>query len=116
MSAARAGRLRHRIEIQRNDYTQDPNTGEQVRDWKQVKTIWASVEPISGKDFIAAGAEQSEVRNRITVRWNDWITPDMRIKFRGMYYHIQAIMADNRSGLEHLTIMATQGVRREQDL
>lgn|SRR5690625_3468587 len=99
----RAGKLRHRIEIQKKDRVSDGGGG-YYYDWVIVATVWASVEPLSAREFLQAQAVQSEVTARITIRYRDDITPDMRILHRGQTYYIQGVLADNRSGLEYLTL------------
>ena len=86
-----AGRLRHRITIQepvtaRNSY------GEAITTWTAVATVWASVEPLSGREFFAAEHVQSEVTHRVRMRWQSGITPDMRVLFDGRVLTIDAVI------------------------
>lgn len=41
-----AGKLRHRITIQRETVTRD-EYGSEVKTWDDLATVWASVEPLS---------------------------------------------------------------------
>lgn len=106
----RAGKLRHRVTIQRPGKTQDPVTGEIKNGWTDVVTVWASVEPLSVREFIASEAGQSEVSARITIRYRAGITAKMRIKHRGQIFNIQGVLADPKSGLEYLTLPVSAGV------
>lgn len=110
-----AGKLRHRIAIQEYRYvSQDPVTGEEKREWVTVRECWASVEPLSARDMIAAQAAQSKVTARITIRYADDIDASMRIVFakRGkqVIYEIDGVLADPISGQEYLTLVVAEGV------
>ena len=52
-----AGKLRHRVTIERfTQGAQDPNTGDIINQWQVLRVVWASFEPVSGREFIAASA------------------------------------------------------------
>ena len=106
----RIGKLRHRVTIERPGLTQDPATGEMIPGWQKVKTVWASVEPLSAREFIAAGADQAELSAKIIIRHRDDIAPDMRIVHRGKVYNIQDVLPDPESGRHYLTIPVSEGV------
>lgn len=110
-----AGKLRHRIEIQRYEYLgQDPETGGEIREWQEFQSCWASIEPLSAREFIAAQATQSKVTARVTIRYMDGLDASMRILHvvRGVtrVYNIEGILADRESGLEYLTLPVSEGV------
>lgn len=104
------GKLRHRVRIERPDTTQDLDTGEMVPGWALVATVWASVEPLSAREFIAAQAGQSEVTARVMMRHRDGITPDMRLVHRGKNYDIHGVLPDSKSGRHYLTLPVSEGV------
>ena len=105
-----AGKLRHRVTIQRlSEGVQDPMTGDIITDWQDLKTVWASVEPLSVREFIQAGASQSEVTTRITMRKTDVKAAD-RILHRGQIFNVIGVLPDPKSGLEYITLPCTEGV------
>lgn len=109
----KAGRLRHRIEIQQRAQVQDPVTGEMINGWQPVPgmdKVPASVEPLSARDFIAAQAGQSEISARIVIRYRPGVLSTMRIIHRGKVYGIKGVLPDKDSGLEYLTLPVTEGV------
>lgn len=114
MSGVAAGELRHKVELQALVVTQDPNTGEMVNTWTTIAEPWAKIAPLSAREFLAASAEQSEVRAKITIRYRQGVNATMRIVYRGLYYGIIGVMADDFSMLEHQTIMVSEGVRLDQ--
>ncbi len=114
MPAVASGNLRHKVQLQAKQITQDPVTGEMVDSWVTIAQPWAEIVPMSGSEFMAAGAEQSEVRGRIVIRYRDDVDASMRVVYRGRYYSILAVLPDAESGKEHLTLMTGEGVRLDQ--
>ena len=106
----RNGKLRHRITLQRPGLSQDPQTGEMIPGWQDVATVWASIEPLSAREFIAAQAGQSEVSARVVIRHRDDVDATMRALYRGKLYNIHGVLADPKSGLEYLTLPVSEGV------
>lgn len=109
----KAGSLRHPIEIQHLITMRDPETGEfGDPSWQVFANTWASVEPLSAKDLIAAKAAQSEATARILIRYRRDVLPTMRIVHRGQVYSIEGPpLEDDKSGLEYLTILVSKGVK-----
>lgn len=108
-----AGKLRHRVQIQHKVTAQDPQTGEQLTEqWVEFAKVWASVEDLSARDFIAAQAGQSEAKSRVVIRYREGITSAMRVvlddgKVCGI---VGPPLADPNSRKEYLTLLVTSGV------
>jgi SPP1 family predicted phage head-tail adaptor len=64
----RTGAMRRRITLQSRDATVDANGG-QVTSWTNVATVWASIEPLSVRELLAAQSVQSEISHKITLRY-----------------------------------------------
>lgn len=111
MSGVASGRLRHKVALQAQQITQNPNTGAMITTWVTQAEVWAAVEPLSGREFLAAKAEQSEVTGKIILRHRSDVNATWRVLFRGNAYAIKAVLADVDSGLEHLTLLTGVGVR-----
>jgi len=105
----RAGRLRHLVMLQHPISSRDSQTGDVLRSWENFAQVWADVQPISGREFIAASAAQSEVTTRITIRQLAGVNASMRILHRGQIYNIHGVLADPQSGLEYLTLPCSEG-------
>lgn len=109
----RAGRLRHRIDIQRKITERNPETGAVIEEaWE---TVWekcpAAVEPLSSREFISAKAEQIEATDRMIIRYRDGVLATMRILYRGRIYSIVGPpLADAASGRDYLSILVSAGV------
>jgi len=109
-----AGRLRHRVQLQSQVHTQNPTTGEIITSWQTQATVWAAVEPLSAREFIAAQSTQSEVTARITIRYLAGISASWRVLHRGQTYNIHGVLADKVSGMEYLTLPVSVGVNDGQ--
>jgi SPP1 family predicted phage head-tail adaptor len=81
------GELRHKITIQKLVNIQD-TFGQPVEQWPDVVTVWASVNPIIGREFFAAQQVNSEVTHKIKMRYRSDITSDMRIKLGNRIFDI----------------------------
>jgi SPP1 family predicted phage head-tail adaptor len=114
MPAVASGKLRHKVQLQAQTVTQNPETGEMETVWATIAEPWAEIVPMSGREFLAASAEQSEVRGRIVIRYREDVDATMRVLYRGKYYAIHAVLPDADSGKEHITLMTGEGVRLDQ--
>lgn len=112
-----AGKLRHRVVIQKQIEVQDLDNGALNVTWQDIATVWSSIEPLSANEFIAAMAEASKVTTRITIRYRKDITAKMRLYHaaKEQYYNIEGVLADKDSGLEYITLPCSEGVRYQQD-
>lgn len=107
----KAGRLRHRVDIQSRSNVQDPITGEITVTWVNTWTaVPAAIEPLSAREFIAAQAVQSAVTARITLRYRAGLDASMRIVHNGTIYNIAGVLADPDSGIGYVTLPCSQGV------
>lgn len=110
-----AGTLRHRIAIQQQVRTQDPETGDITITWQPVyNSVPAAVHFLSAKEFIASNTTQAQIVARITIRFLPNLTAEMRIIHLGKIYNPAGWLPDNDSGLEYLTAPVSQGVNDGQ--
>ena len=103
-----AHRLRHRITIEQKTAGADA-WGQPVETWETVAIVPAEVWPLSGREYIAAQAEQAGVTTRITIRYQAGIEPAMRVTHDGKTYNIRAVLPDP-TARRHLTLMCESGV------
>ena len=110
-----AGKLRHRVDIERQSYAQDEQTGEMVTTWvSYAQSIPASIEPLSAREFIQAAATQSQVTARIVIRYLPGVTAAMRVIHNGRQYNIHGVLSDKSSGIEYLTLPVSEGINDGQ--
>lgn len=108
-----AGKLRHRVTVIYFTYVQD-SFGSPVPQEHELGKFWAEVRNLSGRELMAAQAENSKVIGRIRMRRNDDIEHGMMIDHRGKRYNIEAVIPDEDSGLEFITIPFSEGVRENE--
>ncbi|MEO8630202.1 MAG: phage head closure protein [Betaproteobacteria bacterium] len=65
----RAGALDRRVVIDSAIDTQDATTGEPIRSWGLLATVWASIEPIRGREATIDAGLLAEMDTRITIRY-----------------------------------------------
>jgi len=85
------GDLRHRISFEEEVKTPDGYLGSTVT-WRSVTTVWASVEPLSGREYFYGQQISSEISHRIRIRYNETVDAEMRINFGGRYMQIASIL------------------------
>lgn len=106
-----AGRLRHRVQLQRQVYAQSPATGAETVSWELLADrVRAEVAPLSARELVAAKAVDGEVTLRVTIRYRDDVTDKCRVLFRGKILNIHGVLPDPVSGLEYLTLPCSEGV------
>ena len=98
-----AHRLRHRVTIEQKTAGEDA-WGQPVETWETVAIAPAEVWPLSGREYIAAQAEQAGVTTKITIRYQAGIEPAMRVLHDGKTYNIRAVLPDP-TARRHITLM-----------
>lgn len=97
------GALNQRVLISRYSSTQD-EIGQVIEAWAPLATVWAAVEPQAGREFVAAGAAQSELTTRIRLRYRPGITSADRVIHDGKTYNIASVI-DYRSAKREIVLM-----------
>jgi SPP1 family predicted phage head-tail adaptor len=95
----------HRIRIQRLTEGQAPN-GEPLDEWLLVAEVWSDIRDIGGREFVAAGAERSEVTTRIRIWRRGDIDASMRVLHGTRVYNIKAVIEEGARGT---LLMCTKG-------
>lgn len=60
--------------------------------WVDVRSVWASIDPISGKEFYAAEQSQSKVTHKIRCRYFSGAKTEQRIKYKGRIFQIVSVI------------------------
>lgn len=87
----RAGDLDRRITIQKPSTEQD-EWGQRANEWSDVCSVWASISDISGREYVSASAERSEISTRIIIRERSGINASMRVVRGDDIYNILAVL------------------------
>ena len=100
--ASGASAYRHRVTLQQAARTPD-GMGGFAEAWQGIATVWAEVQPLTGKAYLAAQQVQSSVSHRVRIRYRDGVTPDMRVMFGTRHFAIDAVLCpDERKRELHL--------------
>ena len=99
----KAGQLDQRVTVERYTSTED-ELGQPIESWAPLFTCWAAVEPLTGREYLAAQAAVSEVTARIRMRFRPWMTAEDRVIHNGTIYQIESLI-DVRSDHRELVLM-----------
>ncbi len=100
------GDLRHRITFQREVKTPDGHKGHTVA-WQDLITCWASVEPLSGREYFSSHQISAAVTHRVKIRYREGLIETMRIKHRERVLAIESIL-DLKERREILEILCKE--------
>lgn len=88
----RAGNLCNRVIIQQTTESRDSSTGSVINTWGTFATVWAAVEPISGREYFSSQQVNSEITARIRIRYLPGVTSKMRISYDSRLFDIQSVI------------------------
>lgn len=86
----RLGPLRHRVTIQFEERQSD-GAGGYLPMWRDLDTVWANVQPISGNEALVARQLQDTVTHKVTMRYRTSVTAAMRLKFGTRLFNIREV-------------------------
>lgn len=104
------GELRHKVDIltppvDRNDYGEVDETAE----WPVFKEgVWASVEPLKGRELFNAQQINSELTLRVKMWYIPGVKAKMRIRSRGQVFEIVGPPIDNKQINRELELMCKE--------
>ena len=104
----RAGKLRHRVVIQRNTGTRAAD-GSQLFNWTTLATRYAEIQTLNAREFFSAQQAQSEISGKIIFRHPCDVRADDRITHDGKIYNVHAAMPTNANQRE-VVCMVSEGV------
>ncbi len=87
----RAGTLRHRVTLQRRGDTRD-GIGTVTETWTNEATVWASIEPLQGREYFEAQRENADVTHKLRIRHRSGVTREMRVIFEDRVFDIEAVL------------------------
>lgn len=76
------GDLRHRVTLERKSRGASDDAGGYVSEtWAPVATVWAKLDPKSGRESVDADQVVHRVSHVVTMRARDGVTAAMRLRF-----------------------------------
>lgn len=87
-----AQELNTKVELQRFELGEpDPLSGHRTEAWVSYAEAFAKVEPLVGREYIAAMAEQAENNIKVTIRYQAGIKPADRLTIAGDAWNILSV-------------------------
>jgi SPP1 family predicted phage head-tail adaptor len=86
----RAGRLRHRVQIQSVGSTVD-DYGDLSNSWSTDASVWASIVPVGGTEDNIAGELTGVATHSIKMRYRSGVTAQSRIVFDSRTFEIESV-------------------------
>jgi len=105
-----AGTLNRQVTIEQRNLVKD-TFGQQVETWTTFATTRASIEPLSGAQVVAAGAQLGETMVQVVMRWRPGVTAAMRVRYQGAIYSIVSVL-DEYAKHRKLTLLCQEGLKR----
>lgn len=106
----RSGSLRHRIDIQQKNETQD-DFGSPVETWTDLySSVPANVRPVSSADKFAAQQINPQISHEVKIRYIAGLTTEMRIMFGSRVFEIAAPPINWQERYRELSIMCVERV------
>ena len=81
MAATRSGDLRFLARIESDSGTTRNAVGEVTASWAEFATAWVNIIKLTGGELVTAQQIKPNSTHQVTMRYQDGITPDMRIKW-----------------------------------
>lgn len=106
-----AGSLNRIISIQQRSSAVD-GFGQEGVTWTDVLTnVHAAVEPLSGTETVAAGAQIGEMMLQVVIRYRPNVVVNMRVLYEGRIFNILSVL-DDFSRHRKLTMLCSAGLTR----
>jgi SPP1 family predicted phage head-tail adaptor len=89
-----AGNLDRRIRLERFTFTTDEGSGEQVKTWATLATVWASKRDVSDGERLRSAEVAAEIGTRFQIRWDSsWsdLNAKDRVVCEGRIYDIVGV-------------------------
>lgn len=90
------GGMNRTVTIQSQSASVDSH-GEPVDTWTDLIECLAVIESASGREFIQGMAVQSEVTQIVTVKYREWIKPNMRIEYGTRYFEVMYLIMNEET-------------------
>lgn len=105
------GKLNRRVAFQKYvPKTDDAGFPSKEKEWVTQFTLWASREPLRGREYFAAAAAQAETTVRYKIRYREGITSDLRLVDLkdNRTYELKAVLDDAYNDRTETHLMAVE--------
>jgi SPP1 family predicted phage head-tail adaptor len=113
MNPISAGMLNRRVQIQRPSTVKD-SLGAPSRSWINVATVWADIQPLSGRESVIANRISAEITHQITVRYqtvfdNPQQVAQMRVLYKSRIFNIHSALNEDERRTQ-LILLVSEGL------
>lgn len=93
MKGLNVGDLRHQITIQQMaDTTDDYGTPVETDEWNTFATVWAAINPLTGREYIQTQNVIPDLTATIKIRYLPGVTTRMRVLYGTRVFDIKAVI------------------------
>jgi SPP1 family predicted phage head-tail adaptor len=103
-----AGEMTDLVTVQRNVPTED-DLGRKQPDWRDLVTLWAKVEDLSGSEFWRARQAQASTTHRVTHWYYAGLTAKDRYKFGAKLIEIETVLNPDGRRIQQQVMCQEQG-------
>ena len=107
------GKLRHQVALLKPTISKD-ELGQEMENLEVQKTIWANIEPLSGKEYFSAKQINSEVNVKITIRYIEPLLPHWVVQFGQRVFNIESIINFEERN-KYLQLLCSEKVGENSD-
>lgn len=101
---------RHKVVIEQPVESDTPDTrGDEQLTFETFKTVWASIEPLAGRELQFAQQMHGNVSHKIGMRYTSGITKRMRFKWNNRYFNLAPTLNLEETNIE-IVLYATEKV------
>jgi SPP1 family predicted phage head-tail adaptor len=100
--------MRHRVTLETPVETQGAD-GSVTLTWAPFAAVWASVEPLLGREYFDAQREQADVSHRVRMRYLAGGTHSMRLVLGSRVFEIESVINAGERNRE-LVLMCRESV------
>jgi SPP1 family predicted phage head-tail adaptor len=104
----RVGDLQRQVTIQTRTATQD-TFGQQSVAWTDMVATWAAIEPLSGRELLAAEAVAAEVTHQVVIRYRTGISAANRIVYQGRIFDVHSVIDENMNHRK-IVLLCSEGL------
>lgn len=114
-----AGKLTKRLTIQQR--IENPTSGASDPYYEDITTVWASIEPLSGRELFLAQQVQSTANHAIRMRFNKTLEPKHRLYWydqrreKHRYFNIERVADDPSNAGVFLEVYVTEWTEAPTD-
>lgn len=98
-----AGAMQNRIAIQALTDTVTASGGTSDT-WTTVKTVWARVEPIAGREYFREQALHGDTTHRVTMRYQKDVTRKHRVLHKGRAFDVLSVINREELGIDTILL------------